>query len=306
MENNDNIVYKENKENKFVEATAEPITELKVVVDFDWSFVSKVYCISLSENITVREEFTKECESIQLPNVEFHVVERHPEGGMVGCFTSHCEVIQAAWDAGHANVLVFEDDARFFRDRMTPSNIKALEQTLVGKDWDLVYFGHMPYPLSRITETSPSSSTSSSSRSITTLAKSDRSWMSHSYLVSRKMMRSILDNQADVQHYDAYLHEYSSESTRYVVYPMLYYQDDRPGTVSATWLLSNVMSLENVARTAETMSVHYMLTICLLTISVIIMVAILVFILLKILGISSSTCSSYRKEPTGYEHIVGL
>jgi GR25 family glycosyltransferase involved in LPS biosynthesis len=225
------------------------------MTDFDWSFIDRARCISLKENEEIRKVFTQQCKTINLP-FEFHIVDRHPEGGLVGCFESHMMIIKDALENNVNNLLIFEDDARFFEKRMKSQFIDRLKNSMKACQWDLVYFGHMPYPMSRILTND------------TPLAKSDRSWMSHSYILSKAMMQTLWDKREKVQHYDAFLHKYSIEATRFVVYPMLYFQDDRPGSVSATWVLSKLMSLSKVAETAELFSVHYICTFLLVVLSV--------------------------------------
>lgn len=56
-------------------------------------YTVKSYCISLTENYKER----KRCKNIydkQLLNVDFHIVDRSPFGGMHGCFTSHIDVLK--------------------------------------------------------------------------------------------------------------------------------------------------------------------------------------------------------------------
>lgn len=212
--------------------------------NMDWSFIEKAYCISLRDNEQSRQEFLAQCAEIGL-EVEMVIVDLHKDGGKRGCFESHMDVLQKSME--YSNVLVFEDDARFFKERMTPETVAAVKKSLEAVDWDLVYFGYMPYPMSSI-DVLPDHPH---------LAKCSRGWMSHAYLASNKLIHHLLAQRKDFQHYDAYLHNHSDASTRFVVHPMLYYQDDRPGAVSATWLLSKVMSLGDMARTAEACSLKH-------------------------------------------------
>lgn len=41
---------------------------------------------------------------------EFYIIEKHPEGGRIGCFTSHINVIEHCFLKGDEHILIFEDD----------------------------------------------------------------------------------------------------------------------------------------------------------------------------------------------------
>ena len=201
--------------------------------------------ISLEENNTMRQELVESMDSIGLRDLRMHVVRRHPSGGNFGCATSHLEVIRHAYDQGSQQLLVFEDDARPFGSSIVLQPV--MEE--VPPDWDVVYLGYMPYPLSSI-------------KSIPHkryLHTCSRTWMSHAYIISRACMKVVLSNMVPgtkhKDHYDSQLHRLAEN--RYVLYPMLFYQDDRRGVASNTHLITNMISLKDVALAQQWCSYHF-------------------------------------------------
>jgi hypothetical protein len=75
-------------------------------------------------------------------NYSLHVVDRHPEGGVRGCFESHIEVIK------NGARLIMEDDFEPTAEFFTPQGKEALKEVMdfvtQNHDWDLVYLGFMP------------------------------------------------------------------------------------------------------------------------------------------------------------------
>jgi glycosyl transferase family 25 len=122
-------------------------------------------------------------------NSRFHTVQKHPKGGMYGCFESHIQVIQDAYNKGLGNVLIFEDDIK-----LTPSYTSNQVDICIdfiknNKDWDIFYLGYIPCNTNR--------------GSINDLLKAEfvnehiikyRPFATHSYCLSRRGMHKILNN----------------------------------------------------------------------------------------------------------------
>ena len=201
--------------------------------------------ISLEENVNVRQELVQSMDNIGLRDLRMHVVRRHPNGGNFGCATSHLEVIRQAYDEGSQQLLVFEDDARPFGSSI---DLQAVMEEL-PPDWDVLYLGYMPYQLSMIKRIPHK-------RYLHTCT---RTWMCHAYCISRACMKKALDNMAPgtnhVDHYDAQLHRLARN--RFVVYPMLFYQDDRRGVASNTHLITKMISLKDAALVQQWCSFHF-------------------------------------------------
>ena len=69
----------------------------------------KIVCINLKERPEKKEWVQTLSKKYQIP-IEFYEVERHPEGGMVGCFESHLNIIRSCYQDHLNSVLIFEDD----------------------------------------------------------------------------------------------------------------------------------------------------------------------------------------------------
>ena len=69
----------------------------------------KIVCINLKERPEKKAWAQKLAKKHKIP-LEFYEVERHPEGGMVGCFESHLNIIRSSYQDHLRNVLIFEDD----------------------------------------------------------------------------------------------------------------------------------------------------------------------------------------------------
>ncbi len=202
--------------------------------------------ISLQENETVRQELITSMDRIGIQELRMHVVQRHPKGGNYGCATSHLEVIREAYEAGERYLLVFEDDAR----PVGGSNVDLLPiMDELPLDWDVLYLGYMPYPLSTIRRIP-------NKRYLHTCT---RTWMCHAYVISRACMKIALDSMEPgtkhVDHYDAQLHRLARN--KFVVYPMLFYQDDRRGVASKTHLITSMISLKDAALAQQWCSFHW-------------------------------------------------
>jgi GR25 family glycosyltransferase involved in LPS biosynthesis len=74
-----------------------------------YEYFDKIVCINLKERPEKKEWISTLAQQHSIP-IEFYEVERHPEGGMVGCFESHLNVIQSCYQDQLKNVLIFEDD----------------------------------------------------------------------------------------------------------------------------------------------------------------------------------------------------
>jgi len=227
----------------------------------DWSFVDKAYCISLRENKQSRIEFKNTCDTIGLA-FEFLIVDRHPKGGKLGCFESHQIVARMALESGAKNAMIFEDDARLFEGSLSPIRLFRLKQELEKNEHELVYFGHMPMMFAWIKQLEPGSC----------LARCTSSWMSHSYFVSRSFLQKIVDEKYDDEHYDHFLHRVSEADKRFVVYPMMFYQDDRPGCISPTWLLSATTSIAGATAITESMAYNPVTSVVLIILFIVVVV----------------------------------
>jgi glycosyl transferase family 25 len=212
---------------------------------YNWSFVNSAVCISLEENNHSSTCLQIQCDNIGLQVEQVQVV-RHPQGGKMGCYESHQAVMRNAIAKQIETLLVFEDDARLYTHRITPTIIDALRKFVTsGNHWDVIYLGYMPYAFAHIYDVQDM------------IGHCDRTWMSHAYLISKKCMQRIINIPYSDQHFDVILEKAVQPEHRYVMCPMLYYQDDRPGSISPTWLLSTIMSIRHATSFQEYISYNH-------------------------------------------------
>jgi len=91
-----------------------------------YSLVDGIFCINLKSRKDKYDSMKTfaEKEGIQ-KRMEFYRPEKHPDGGIVGCFTSHVEVIRQARSRNYQQILIFEDD------------------TIHGKGYDSMDYGEL-------------------------------------------------------------------------------------------------------------------------------------------------------------------
>jgi len=93
---------------------------------------TKCYCISLKEATDDRVLADKEFKKHHL-NVEYHLVERSPLGGMHGCFQSHIDVLKKGLETNAKYIMVMEDDVYFdIHDTTIFQKINKFIKTLDG------------------------------------------------------------------------------------------------------------------------------------------------------------------------------
>jgi hypothetical protein len=248
---------------------------------YDWSFVDLAVGISLRENESSMEVLHQQCEQVGLPLVHL-VVDRHPDGGKAGCFNSHQLAMRMAIERNAKTLLVFEDDARFYPDRISPAAVRSV-QDFVQSDphWGVVYLGYMPHACRTIYH------------GMQGMAKCNATWMSHAYLVSLPYMQTLSVLPYKDVHFDAALENAVPLEHRHVVYPMLYYQDDRAGCgTSLTWLLTKLMPIRDATKFQEHISYHYGYMVLLIIVPTLCFLLIGIFILKYLCSTRSGTKST--------------
>ena len=113
------------------------------MADDTFSFFDKIYCINLKTRPDRRDKAAGVFDMLGIP-VEFHTVDPDPVSGIKGCFESHVEIIEEAYQAGYQNILIFEDD-------IVPSvsyDIEAVKDSIEfmkkNQFWEMFYFSCYP------------------------------------------------------------------------------------------------------------------------------------------------------------------
>jgi GR25 family glycosyltransferase involved in LPS biosynthesis len=103
--------------------------------------------INLRDRTDRAEHAIKSAKSIGLP-IEFYYADKHPEGGVAGCFESHQNVCRDALLRGERRLLVLEDDFEGTEEILKEEGIAALKEAVdfvtTRDDWSIVYLGVLP------------------------------------------------------------------------------------------------------------------------------------------------------------------
>jgi hypothetical protein len=111
-----------------------------------WSFVDRVYCISLVDRPDRAARAAAELHRVGLcRRVLFYRPHRHPTRVIEGIWESHRTVARHAREAGARTALVLEDDVAFapWVGRRTLEAVAATMRTL-PPDWTIFFLGHWP------------------------------------------------------------------------------------------------------------------------------------------------------------------
>lgn len=188
-----------------------------------YDFFDDIVCI----NLDISKKRKQHCESIfnkfNIP-VRYFTVQKHPYGGIYGCFDSHIQIVKSAYERGLDNILVFEDDVMLSPSYSEEKLAKAVEFMQYSDEWDIFYFG---YPF--LFETYETGLTSIQTHGIKV---SKDIWQYNAgttvaLCYSRKAMEAILKTYQDyigVIHYDQYLVA-SIELNGFCITPIIFQQN---------------------------------------------------------------------------------
>lgn len=182
-------------------------------------FFDDIVCINLHHRYDKKQISQSIFKLLDIKS-RFHTVHKHPNGGIHGCFESHIQVIQEAYDKGLNNILIFEDDIK-----VTPSYSKAQVEKCVkfmksNKSWDIFYLGYLPHNTNR-----GSIQDFLTAEFINNHIIRFRPFATQAYCLSRKGMKRILDTYKDYIgkiHVDQYIVNMKLES--YCTVPLLFDQ----------------------------------------------------------------------------------
>jgi len=116
-----------------------------------FSFFEDIVCINLEERNERRQGTQEVWDQIGVGNKgRFHIVKRHSKGGMYGCFDSHIQCIKKAYDDGHKNILIFEDDIKLSPSYST-KQVQDCVNFMKAQDgnWDTFFMGYFPVDSNR-------------------------------------------------------------------------------------------------------------------------------------------------------------
>ena len=186
-----------------------------------WAAFDEIRCISLSERDDRHAAASAEFAAAGVP-VRFYRPRRSPHGGAYGCYESHYECVKEAYEAGKANVLIFEDDV-VFRPGWETVVADCVKFVADGTErWDALFLGStMYYPVAP----------SVKQPSAIWCAKC---FCTHAYCVSRAGMESFLAHPppaadpASVEHVDCFFMKLWANSYVCVNGSQIVVQSDSP------------------------------------------------------------------------------
>jgi GR25 family glycosyltransferase involved in LPS biosynthesis len=181
-----------------------------------YKLVDEIYCINLisrPDRYKIMKDFEKE-ENIKL---NFFRPERHPDGGRMGCFTSHITIIQNAYDSGKNLIFIFEDDII-----KTPSYKDICYNEINNfiknnQNWEMLQFGSF----------NPINSLLVPMNTKYKNISQYYSFFASSYIINRKGMKKILDtykNYIKTEHVDVF-YQIIFNKTMYNIIPIIFDQD---------------------------------------------------------------------------------
>jgi GR25 family glycosyltransferase involved in LPS biosynthesis len=123
-----------------------------------------------------RKEFEEEAKKMGFEAERFPAIAKMPP--MLGCHSSHLEVLKKARAAGYPNVLIFEDDFEFLVDKETfTSQLRSFFQSKI--DYDVLFLSY------HVTQSETLNDTVSYGRDLASGA---------GYIVNQKFYDTLIDN----------------------------------------------------------------------------------------------------------------
>lgn len=175
-----------------------------------------VVCISLRRRPDRRSSAQAEARRLGIP-LRFHLVDDHPQGPVVGIYTSHMELIRHAYQRGLQRILIFEDD--FVPTPAYSDNILDGLADFVASSsaWDRLQLGYVPSDIANILD-------------YVLLSPRVHPWVvrfsgltTHAYCLSRSGMSKILNGTGVVEHVDWFFRRILRD-TSFCVVPMMFDQ----------------------------------------------------------------------------------
>ncbi len=152
-----------------------------------YQYFDDIVCINLEHRLDKKIISQKIFDLLGI-NCRFLTVPKHPKGGMYGCFDSHIQVIQQAYEKGLNNILIFEDDIKVSPSYSQSQVKECVEFMQNNKDWDIFYLGYFACNTNR-----GSMKDFINSKFISNHIIEFRPFATHAYCLSRKGMRKILN-----------------------------------------------------------------------------------------------------------------
>ena len=185
-----------------------------------YKLVDEIYCINLisrPDRYKIMKDFEKE-EKIKL---NFFRPEKHPEGGRIGCFTSHITIIQNAYDSGKNLILIFEDDIIKTPSYKDICYNEINDFIINNQNWEMLQLGSFTF--------NPIDSLLVPMNTKYKNISQHNSMLASSYIIKRKGMKKILDTYKEyinTEQIDGF-YQIIFNKTMYNIIPVIFDQDRR-------------------------------------------------------------------------------
>lgn len=213
-----------------------------------YKYFDDIVCINLISRTDRRLYAENVFRKLNIP-VTFVVVDKHPRGGMYGCFDSHVNIIKNAYDSGKNNILIFEDDL-LPTDTYNQDHVKnAITFMQENNYWDVFYFGYFVFNYDVLPKNSYLNA-----KQVYPHVVEYRPFATHAYCLNRQGMIRILNHYIRYigkVHYDIYISRYT-DARCFCYTPMLF---DQKMCFSSDIEAQNIV--ENVARKIQCLADHY-------------------------------------------------
>lgn len=202
-----------------------------------WSGFDEIVCINLLEREDRYQKVKAVFDSLKMP-VKFHRVNRHPNGGVEGCYTSHIQVITSAYERGLNNVLIFEDDVVPGKG-LTARKVLECANLAKVPGVQLVYLGWHPQIMS------------SRTKHVIGSMYGIKAMGCHAYVITRDVMKELANRPFDGTPIDVLLTNYPKA---FGVYPTAFVQG--MGDSNITNNFSNSKAMKPIRAGIEAWSVN--------------------------------------------------
>ena len=183
-------------------------------------FFDDIYCINLYDRIDRYNSSKKLFKKYNIP-VKYYHTHKHPKGGLHGCFESHINVINLAYNSGAKNVLIFEDDIQDCNQDVNriKINLKKAINFMKNKTWDIFYLGTFPYVMKKGTSLVYEHSNIYEMVGLCT----------HAYVINHHIMKKLKDLKYSGTPYDYLLRD---NFRCFSIYPSIFYQGNFSSDIS--------------------------------------------------------------------------
>ena len=186
-----------------------------------YGYFEDIVCINLDISKDRRRHAEYHFQKLNIP-AKFFVAQKHPNGGMYGCFDSHIQILIDAYERDLNNILVFEDDFLPSLSYSEENLTKAIEFMQSNDDWDIFHLGY-----SFIKENKEGFSTILNAKSCSHEIVQYNPFFTQALCYSKKAIKKIVETYHEyigIIHYDMYISSYL-DFTNYCIVPMLFDQN---------------------------------------------------------------------------------